>query len=991
MAQQTLEIQQLAGQARNPVYGQTGQGQMVPYRVFNLVPDRMGGYTPFGRRMRLLDSLSAPITLDHIDRLIGFDETGISSFYTNDAAPKLRLFHGTTTHQQLNGVDYDAADMVTGDASPLTHLDGAGAYLDRNRYLVLDRDDRRMEPIAIAVGASANVGASITAVAMNGLTESLGVGGLAIFAMDVAHADGTFIAVGEGYIERNVDDGTGWNIVHTDASANFTSVEYGNGRFMALDCTQGEVVYSTDDGLTWSGPVDFRSGYPSKEGYRLAWVSGDIWVAVGEYIWRTTDGGATWALVDDLAETNSWRIATVGRDADGRLFAPSYHRYASPERPTHIFFSDDDGATWARNTNVAQDVLMIAEGAVASVPLGSGFLAGGVDGRVSRFETKPVGSGFAVDRYQRVGSVLLDDTIIIDVAYCEAADFYAVVGSDTTGTEPRVWHSNDAGVSWTRVTAVEESFTAAGANQVSTVVFDANGDGMYIGSGISIFTGLSIGLSQGNYDVYVVSYFNTKAGKFAFNFTRTRVNINAAAGGSISVEVPSKTEISDGNLWIAGSDPAIVDDLRYDVYIQKVAEAEAGDITPLYTIRYAYTEPFPASPGSSRRRNLDSLPLGRQLLTEGVPTTVVFEKTRTALHNGRVWGMANQDEDLWEVNADSMNPGIANQFNRFVLCYTEIGWANLVGDQSFIPIQPTQSTRFTGLLSTPSGLMVMFDNEIFLVTGDPAFGNVAVELYLDMAGCDYGTYPCKVGGIPFVIWNGKVWALQAGQAAQVGAEQWRKDDPFVRVTPEPQTRSLLALTEAGLVFRYVLDDQFWLTDPVTRDGSTVVEMLPNYVDANDPDDHTRFVLSAGEVYTSRKDGTPDTPHIVWRDVDFGFPERRTPLYLVKATFEGDVLGQVYDRDDVSYDADAIPALFYSAASQSNGDTWETVDPQASGGIAPYAPDLGGRSVGTLSWRPPLGATKSYTVDLRLELRGMGLNDVLRLPMRFFHSAGGETR
>jgi len=55
------------------------------------------------------------------------------------------------------------------------------------------------------------------------------------------------------------------------------------------------------------------------------------------------------------------------------------------------------------------------------------------------------------------------------------------------------------------------------------------------------------------------------------------------------------------------------------------------------------------------------------------------------------------------------------------------------------------------------------------------------------------------------------------------------------------------------------------------------------------------------------------------------------------------------------------------------------------------PSLNGRDVGTLSWRPTLGATKSYSIDLRLELRGMGYTDTMKLPVRFFHGAGGETR
>lgn len=83
MSQEVLNVEQLLSQARNPTHGQTDKG-LVPTRVFNLVPDRMGGYTAFGRRTALLDDDNAQVTLDPTDTLLGVDETGIASFYVED-------------------------------------------------------------------------------------------------------------------------------------------------------------------------------------------------------------------------------------------------------------------------------------------------------------------------------------------------------------------------------------------------------------------------------------------------------------------------------------------------------------------------------------------------------------------------------------------------------------------------------------------------------------------------------------------------------------------------------------------------------------------------------------------------------------------------------------------------------------------------------------------------------------------------------------------
>lgn len=100
---------------------------------------------------------------------------------------------------------------------------------------------------------------------------------------------------------------------------------------------------------------------------------------------------------------------------------------------------------------------------------------------------------------------------------------------------------------------------------------------------------------------------------------------------------------------------------------------------------------------------------------------------------------------------------------------------------------------------------------------------------------------------------------------------------------------------------------------------------------------------------------------------------------------------IYDRSDAAYDADTVPALFYSSGRENNGVTVDGVSPNATGGIPPVAPRVGTRDTMTISWRMPLRRSKYYTMDVRLELRGMQYGDVMKLPVRFFFSPGGEVR
>lgn len=1003
MAQKLLQAQYIGGQARNPTVGQVDK-ELLPDRVYNLVPDRMGGYLPFGRRTALLDDEGDQIVLDPADTIIGIDESGITSF--RSPSDHLKLYRGRRVDQ--SDAAYPDGPDVVGWADDAVHLDTAGAYLDRNRFLVLSRElGGERIPVQPLVGATATATAGAGSPLSNGELPS-GMGG----PVEVEFGGGVFVVITAYGIWRRSESGT-WTQTYNESDTSrgaFQRLRYGNGVWLAAQSgwfdEVSRIYRSTDGGQTWTptalgpvGRVTFIERGPAD-----SWMLGMRNLSQSVVV-RSQDGGQTWPNTEARSDNTGLTDGQYFSDRD--VFVISTNGTANADvfiaHPPNNFWQalwDWAFSGWAttpgdyRTHPEARRVVRTRTGRMVVLSW---------DGRVS-YTQGPIteeaqdGTNAAFQRISAMSAESGGTVMAYDLAYDPIGNVLIAVGvfSPTGGTpEPRAWRSTDEGVSWARMNDVEAAFTST----ILTVAVDDEGNALYMANEGWAFSGTTRGLEGGEYNVYVISYFNTHAGKFAYDLSVT--TLTTEDGGSIHFSAPLQSEIEANNPWIgAGGWQAILEDLRFDVYIQAVREPIAGEDLN-YTIRYAFTESFP-TPTSPLTRELDELPLGRQLLLHGEPTTAVFEKRHTALHNGRIWGLAVQDEERWPN--DVASPEIANQHQRFVLSYTEVGWANLISDRSWIVIQPTQSTQFTGILSTPSGLLVMFENEIYLVTGDPAFGNVSVELYLDMVGhdmpidgmtpADPGPRPCKVGGVPFVIWNGKVWVLQAGQAQQLAPDQWRRDDPFVRISPEPQTRSLLALTETGLVFRYILDDQFWLTDPMTRAGvdDGVQEFLTNCACLSG--DNTRFMLGDGSLWSTRQDGTPDSPHIYYRSMDFGEPQKRHALYMVKFGVEN--YQRNTDRADDQFDPAVLPVLYFEADRADNTlseglPSIGVAEPMPWGGRLPYSLARVRADGGAYSWRLPLAATKSSGIDVRLELRNMGYTDVFRLPIQFFYASGGESR
>lgn len=104
---------------------------------------------------------------------------------------------------------------------------------------------------------------------------------------------------------------------------------FGNGRFLGAGA--GGVIVTSENGIAW----DARDSAVTQTLYGVAYVTADIWIAVGQQgkIIRTTDGGVTWVEISH-AGGSSYNAVAYG---NGLLVAVG---------ESEVLVSSDQGLTW---------------------------------------------------------------------------------------------------------------------------------------------------------------------------------------------------------------------------------------------------------------------------------------------------------------------------------------------------------------------------------------------------------------------------------------------------------------------------------------------------------------------------------------------------------------------------------------------------------------------------------------------------------------------
>jgi len=833
------------------------------------------------------------------------------------------------------------------------HMARVGAYISRSQFFVFDRDANLAEPMVFSVDVD---------------TSTFDTGGVASpatgYLRGIAYGNSIYMACSSDGTCWSSPDGVTWASV-TSPGVNGWDIAYGNGTWIVVG-DSGAVYYSTDDGATWSAGSNPAAQNLKGVSYD---ARNDIFYAIGDDLIKSVDGGVNWTEIDGTAGISECYDIVPSQVTDVIVGIADSHVTAIGGSTGGIF-SLDDGASFTVIPDgfpsnlpgaYVQAVAVDDTGLFVAVTTNNGTVYASSDGaHWSVMATLGVG----------LRGVMFDPS---------DGSWYAC------GENGHVYQSTTL-ASWTAYSAFGGETTTA---QLWDMATDGSGQIVAVGAGGTVIATKSAqGLTSGAFTIHTIAYFPTEAGKFVFSYHQNVVNFSEDAGNVITVKVSSKSKIkTDTTAWPVSD--ALLANCKVDVYLEYKADQPANtsqttstftDVASPEVIRYCFTADLPAGSDDllTVGSDIKELPLGKPLGNNKGMTTIVFDDAETGVYLGRLFGMASQDETRW-ASYDGVSLQIANESADFVLGYTESGWANFMRPDNYLILQPSQSSQFTGIVATPSGVMCMFDSEIIVVNGDPDVGGFGVQTFPDVVGNDPGCQPTLLGGVPIVIWGGQIYALSGGQAQPLSQPVYRADDPFVRVVAEPQTRCLLATSESGRTFRYFFEYKFWMDDPL---GVATSELLPNIPDG-DVGDHTRAVNSTGDVVTTLTDGRPDTPSMEWDGVDFGVGAlkgkaemltagRRHTLYRARFLIPG--LTVITDRNDGSYDASLVPRLYYKVTSHES----EVSDP-ASTDFA-----LGVMSEERLAFRLPMGL-KSRLSDLRLELRSMDYDSIFRPPMEWFYA------
>jgi hypothetical protein len=220
-----------------------------------------------------------------------------------------------------------------------------------------------------------------------------------------------------------------------------------NGNLLLYDTVHKKIFYSNDQGGTFTeGTISMKAdsyfcawSFAQHDNTLLLCEYGPPTSLGGRYIHRSTDGGATWARVADLAdqEPNGYHWHTVAyHAATGRWLA--FFGDTLPIRG--VTYSTDDGVTWS-NLYAAGD---FPDQPVAYLDVGDPTrLLVGCDG-ASCIAWFDVLTG-ELESIFNFGDSRSNSFYCWTL--CKVGDVYYAGNMDTSGTQPVLWVSNDL-VNW---------------------------------------------------------------------------------------------------------------------------------------------------------------------------------------------------------------------------------------------------------------------------------------------------------------------------------------------------------------------------------------------------------------------------------------------------------------------------------------------------------------------------------------------------------------
>ena len=151
----------------------------------------------------------------------------------------------------------------------------------------------------------------------------------------VTYGNGRFVAIAKGTeIAAYSDDGITWTQNTLPSSDSWQSVTYGNGRFVVIAYNSSKSAYS-DDGITWT-----QTSMPTSAYWQSVTYGNGKFVAVAFNSSKSaySDDGINWTQTT-LSTSASWYSVTYGND---RFVAIAYS--------SNIVAYSDDGISWTQTT-----------------------------------------------------------------------------------------------------------------------------------------------------------------------------------------------------------------------------------------------------------------------------------------------------------------------------------------------------------------------------------------------------------------------------------------------------------------------------------------------------------------------------------------------------------------------------------------------------------------------------------------------------------------
>ncbi|MFI6036151.1 1,4-beta-glucanase [Streptomyces sp. NPDC051315] len=244
------------------------------------------------------------------------------------------MYHESLTTSPSRGM---AADPVFGSATGLAQAAARPAYVvragwgDHGNGAYSNDGGQTWAPFAAQPGIARNAPGPIA-------TNADG----SVLLWAFVHWDGTKYPA-----HRSADNGATWSEVASFPKGATPVADPADPTlFYAYDTDTGTLLASTDSGRTFTARA---TGLPSGDSqFKLVAApgrSGDLWLsAKGNGLYRSTDGGATFARVDSCRASYTLGFGKAAEGAD----YPAVYQVGSTETITAVYRSDDGAKTWAR-------------------------------------------------------------------------------------------------------------------------------------------------------------------------------------------------------------------------------------------------------------------------------------------------------------------------------------------------------------------------------------------------------------------------------------------------------------------------------------------------------------------------------------------------------------------------------------------------------------------------------------------------------------------